>query len=642
MISHSFQCIVLGISLLTAIGAASAQRPELDVHHVGEYAAIPWVEPGTPITPGSREDRVRDMNFSVASVNLHDDMSDEFYKSWDERIKLAAATGNMLLPRVHFWDGADRFKGPLRDVEVYWQRMDKFLARMDVSLLPGIVLAEENVHYGGRPAVLAELYRRIKAKYDVPVWQWWSPMAAVPGSGGWIPADGWVADPYFKPKKYFRRYVRKYLITGTPLVVMPWASQMNLKKTLTERQWRANNDQLDVAVEFNLPVAFFWCRKTTCHFGCDRGPAKTEIDRLNHWVWDYAARAHKLPADYTGLPSADRGEGEILEIGPNRQGKLVYSDDFATSRCVDEASMRGFRDLVADGKTLSVRGFRGRPVDAALIYHFAGDFAAEHPTVRLAATTDKTLDGQVELALSTDGKEWPHQVVTSSKAAEKLVCSSAGDPRFASLGEFWVRVRFMGKPGTRQNPPARIDDLRFEANVMPRENASVTLRPSSSDAGRLFYQDDFKTEKYRFTTARTDESKLEWSKGRIAVRLRPGGSKPSLVWKVRAERPLADIVVRVHGRANASNLGTSHHLDVSTDGKNWTKKTSTVDGEPDANGWAKQPMTLDLSGDPAFCGITEFYVRLRMHAAAFDQVHPVQSGVVELVRIEASEAGFGQ
>ena len=50
-------------------------------------------------------------------------MSDDFYKSWDDRVKLAAATGNILLPRVHFWDGADRFKGPLRDVEVYWQRM---------------------------------------------------------------------------------------------------------------------------------------------------------------------------------------------------------------------------------------------------------------------------------------------------------------------------------------------------------------------------------------------------------------------------------------------------------------------------------------------------------------------------------------
>ena len=68
--------------------------------------------------------------------------------------------------------------------------------------------------------------------------------------------------------------------------------------------------------------------------------------------------------------------------------------------------MTGFRDFVADGKTLSARGFRGRPVDACLIYHFVGDFAAGHPTVSLTATTDKKLDGQIELALSTDAKQW--------------------------------------------------------------------------------------------------------------------------------------------------------------------------------------------------------------------------------------------
>ena len=118
MIHHPLRSIALTISLLTAIGAASARPPELNVHHVGEYAAIPWVKPGTPIAPGSRQDRVRELNFSVASVNLHDDLSDDFFKNWSEQIKLAAATASALLPRVHFWDGADRFEGPMRDIEV--------------------------------------------------------------------------------------------------------------------------------------------------------------------------------------------------------------------------------------------------------------------------------------------------------------------------------------------------------------------------------------------------------------------------------------------------------------------------------------------------------------------------------------------
>ena len=104
----SFRCsFVTAFTAVLVLGSVCGfgQRAELDVHHVGEYAAIPWQEPGEPIAPGSRADRVRDLNFSIASVNVHDDMPESFYKGWDERIKLAARTGNILLPRIHFWDG---------------------------------------------------------------------------------------------------------------------------------------------------------------------------------------------------------------------------------------------------------------------------------------------------------------------------------------------------------------------------------------------------------------------------------------------------------------------------------------------------------------------------------------------------------
>ena len=39
MIHHPLRSIALTVSLFAAIGTVSAQRPELNVHHVGEYAA---------------------------------------------------------------------------------------------------------------------------------------------------------------------------------------------------------------------------------------------------------------------------------------------------------------------------------------------------------------------------------------------------------------------------------------------------------------------------------------------------------------------------------------------------------------------------------------------------------------------------
>ena len=148
-------------------------------------------------------DRVRDLNLSVASINLNwlidqeGNVSQEGLEDWARTARWGREQGKKLLPRVYFWDGNDRFTGEMRDVEVYWNRLDLYLSTTDPDDLVGICLAEENVWYAGREKILAELYHRIKAKYDIEVWQWWSPYSGFPDSGGWVPADGWVVDPYW-------------------------------------------------------------------------------------------------------------------------------------------------------------------------------------------------------------------------------------------------------------------------------------------------------------------------------------------------------------------------------------------------------------------------------------------------------------
>ncbi len=618
---------------------AKQEVRQLCVHDVGEYAAVPWGKPGSPISPGSRADRVRDLNLAVASINLpKEDPPASFLDSWAERAQWGRQQGKKFLPRVYFWDGSDRFTGPMHDIAVYWRRMDLFLGGMKsrgaLDDFSGIVLAEENVHYGSRPAVLAELYRRIKAKYDVNVWQWWSPMTPVPGSGGWIPADGWVVDPYFVSNPTFRRYIRKYLVTGLPLVVMPWATAES--KPLTPGQWQANNDQLNVAVEFNLPVAFYWTYRNGCSFGGDRGEPTTELDLINHWVWSYIKRTRALPVGYSGLQSADIGQGDALEIGPTgKTDNLIYVDDFTSSKCIDDASMSGFRDVLMDGKTLSARGFAGRKTDAALLYHFAGGFPARYPKVSLTADTDQSLNGRVEIALSADGKSWPRSVATSGKGAERLSLSPADDKCFASLGEFWVRLRLSGDAGSRKAPPVRISDLRIEAGVLTPKESFVQLKPDPAKPGMLFYEDDFQTQRYRFTTRHAGDAPLEWSRGSISVRMRPGGSSPAIIWYVKADKPLGNIIVDASGRANTGSLGTNHYLDVSTDDKTWTNEVSTVGGKHNVSGWTAHGLRIDLSGKRGFTGIREFHVRLSLRAPGYKEVHPSQSGHITKVRFEA-------
>ena len=642
------------IALLVICAAATADEDslqsvqtkmshrQLSARDVGEYAGVPWQEPGAVIIPGSRADRVRDLNLAIASVNLNDD---SVPRHWGTAARYGREQDYKFLPRVYFWDGNDRFDGPMRDVEVYWQRLEKFLAAVDVDDFCGIVRAEENVNYAGRPEVLAEVYRRIKQEYDIPVWQWWSPSSAVPGSGGWIPADGWVINPYMMPGRPFRRFVRKYLITGKPLVIMPMAETTATNKPWTAGQWQANQDQLDVAVEFNVPVAFYWtygsgAGGTGVSFGGVRGPPTREIDRINHYVWNHIDRVRDLPLDYRGLPSADQSEGDVLEIGPHEGDKLVYVDTFSSSKCIDDATMTGFRDLVLDGQRLSTRGFDGRPVAASLTYRFAGDFPAQFPRVSLNAVTDASQHGVVRVAVSTDGATWVHQQATSGAGAEQLICATSSDDRFDAVSEFFVRIELEGGGGTDDQPAVQIDDLRIEADLVLPDNPTVALKPSSQP-GTFYYADDFQTQRYRYTTRRTNDQHLEWSPGRLAVRMRPGGSQPVAIWQFNSAEPIDDIVVTVSGQANNGSLGTDHYLDVSTDGDQWLHEVSTVGIEHNTSGWAPHGLSIDLSPAERFRNIRTFFVRLRMIAESFQNVHPYQSGSINQIRVEARPAAVG-
>ncbi len=642
-IGTTIRCLPILISCVLAIDVAAAEkaksRPKLSARHVGEYGGVPWVETGATIVPGSREDRVRDLNFAVASVNLKDDMSDAFLESWANRARWAREQNKAFLPRVYFWDGNDRFKGPLRDIEVYWKRLDTFLAAMDLDDFTGIVLAEENIDYLGRAAVLRELYRRVKEKYDVAVWQWWSPMRSVPSTGGWIPADGWVIDLYFMGQPEFRRMVRKYLISGKPLVVMPWAAQMDLNGKMTDSQWTANRAQLETAVEFNLPAAFFWIYGTSANFGGNRGEPQTEIDRVNHMVWDYIDRVRKLPADYDGLPSADLAVGDIHEIGPTEGDRLVYSDAFSVEKCVDDATMTGFRDFVLDGNTLAARGYRGRAVDCSLEYRFRGELQASHPQVGLDVTINPQLEGKVELAISTDGRNWLTANSMQQTGSKGLQLTSAGKSEFSELRDFRVRIRITGKSADDEQPAVRIDNLRIEAGLAAPEERTVRLTPIGDSGKQLEFREQFLSQKYRWLAQLTNEPQIEWSKGQIGVRMRPGGSAGVVVWKVSHPQPLRNIRVQLAGRANSIHLGTFHYFDISTDAKTWRHEVNTAGKPGDANGWVRENLTINTSDDPEFQGVREFYVRLRMNAVSYKEEHRYLSGVVSqlLINCEAAD-----
>jgi hypothetical protein len=470
---HRHRPIVAAALGMMCLSACTTTLPEFTAHDVGQYAAVTWQAPGTPIEIGSYWDRVRDLNLAVATQKLTDDLPDSVIDSWAQTAQWGADQQKKLLLCLQFWDGEDRYQGPMRDIDVYWGRLQRFLdgmqSRSALQYVQGIVLAEENVDYGGRPEVLAELYRRIKDNYDVAVWQWWSPTEPTPSSGNWLPSDGWIINSYFLPNPAFRQHVRKYFVAGMPVVIMPWAtSDLADFPPMTAEQWQANNDQLDVAVEFNLPVAFYWTKDGTCYFGGDRNaPGADEIGKINQWVWNYISRVQGLPANYTGESTADQASVAPLDLDSLiSDDTFSYQDDFRTEKCIDDASMTGFRDLIMNGETLSARGYLGRPVNNVVTYRFQGDVPVDYPSVSLAVKSIVGFGARVEIALSADGNNWPLRAATRRRQQpETLSISSDSRSEFAGVTSFWVRVTLLGPPGSDAAPTVSIDDLSITASV---------------------------------------------------------------------------------------------------------------------------------------------------------------------------------
>ncbi len=217
-----------------------------------------------------------------------------------------------------------------------------------------------------------------------------------------------------------------------------------------------------------------------------------------------------------------------------------------------------------------------------------------------------------------------------SRRGRYILGGDSDSPGFRILAVTASNMLFAGQP----------NDVRFfvDGQAKPSRVPTVALKPLAERPGRLFYEEDFTTQRYRFTTRHTNAHHLELVPGSVWVRMRPGGASPVFIWRVEGDRPVRNILVQVKGQANTVNLVTDHHLDVSTDGKKWSHGVSASSFKHNASGWSMHydpPLTVDLSGKAEFTAVKEFYVRLRMNAGDWKEMHPYPSGMISSIRIEA-------
>jgi len=491
---------VVVVAVFCVASPMRALPPPLSAHQVGQYAGRAWGPPDVPPEPGSWADRTNLLRYTIRSVNVNQDDPADYPDMEPYRQEVYDGQGYVpkrtILFRVHFWDGADRYSLPMRDISVYKARLDHVLTGLApvMDLIHGITLSEENVPYDGHIAVLEELYWHVKGQYpDLPVYQWWTPNTAIPTTydGIYLPADGWVIDPYtLCPEMYpatntyyynddgspysmgpdpYTRLLRKYVITGLPVLSMLCASaegglrdwyDISTTPYPPAVMWDIVEHQRTVNLAFNVSTNYYWSWGGTTYFPMEVGDPIQDAITLD--VRAHAWEMIQLDPCWTGDPAvADVWDNTPVAL--SFSGSQYFADHFTNPKIVDYTSGRGFRDLILNGQDLRTRGLCGRDVDVEIRYNFLSSTAMHYPQVSVKATVDPSLNGVVRLSASLDGQSWPVSVTSTPQSEpQTLLLATRELSQFESVFNFWLKIEMQGDAGDFDNPPTRIDDLIVE------------------------------------------------------------------------------------------------------------------------------------------------------------------------------------
>jgi hypothetical protein len=526
----------------------------------------------------------------------------QFQKSlpkWRQRLSDTTALGKRNLVLLYTFDRVKH----AHPIAQYIRDTDTVLRALDLKTIYALCLSEENVTWNNGLQVLNALYDYIKANYHVQVYQWLT-MPDIPHPK--LHADGWIIDPYGFDRVRFRRYLQKYLATGRPVIDCIWASppHSGLRFDETPQQ------QVDVCREFNVPM-FFYCVDTK--WGSPNVWLRSndpDIVTPREWVMGVVNKAHQEGARGLPLESANNSMGQDIEVSGDERGVYEYLDAFATEDFLDDAGIRGFFGLAWDGEkeTLACDPARSRLPAIELLYHFRSPFRISEVKAELVGSHEGP--ATTRLGISENGHQWT-QVEARSAGKFSLTAVPTGNATFSER-EIWVRVT-VGAPSGAGPGRSILDYLRVSCRTAAPERREVKLEPDV--AGNVRYVEDFASRKYVHLAEVQGADRLEWKRGGISTHGVKGRvNTVALTWKFVSDKPLHDLSIVVQGMANTESLGAANTAGLSLDGKTIlvTDTTAGKNVNPRAQGWCKEPLTLDPRDRPEFSGIRQFHLHVVM------------------------------
>jgi hypothetical protein len=370
---------------------------------------------------------------------------------------------------------------------------------------------------------------------------------------------------------------------------------------------------VEVCHEFNVPM-FFYCVDNK--WGSPAVWLRSDDPAIvapREWLMGVIREIHREGARGLPLESANFSTGESVVVAGDEKGIYEYVDNFAAEDFLDDATICGFLGLTWDGEKeiLSCDPIKARVQTIELQYHFVSPFQMSDVKVELTGNHEGPSPLVTVLEVSGNGRQWLDGAKTNEGGRFSLAVPLAANPPFSGR-EFWVRVGVTIPTGIRGGC-AILDQFRVTCRTALPERRETCLLPDA--AGNVSYVEDFGSRKYLHLAEIRGGETLAWRRGGISTHGVKGSENlVQLRWKFVCSKPLRGLRIVVEGAANGGNLGATNAAGLSIDGKTLLASDTTAAKtiSPRAQGWCKEPLTLDAGDRPELSGVREFCLHLEM------------------------------
>lgn len=502
---------------------------------------------------------------------------DRDHTDWADKLRKARGHGKriilVLIPQAKDengqWYGLTELdsESPPEKLDRLVDVVDQFFSQVDVNQLYAVTLGEEHIFWDGRAELLNRFYGELKARHDVPVYQWFSPSTggSIPGISGWpnLKADGWVSDEYHLDQPQMEKGMRGFKVLGKPVIHIVWAGGENTSVPFIPERFEA---QTEVCRKYDIPTAYFtWYGKGGA-WGWSPEAPKTLQDKFDRVLQRVEAAKDAESADPSAWDTVPWSP-PVIELGftgPDDETPS-YHEDFTEDRVVrfvNDAAIEGFEHLRWDSSPVELRPRTSGPAAASITYAFASPFPI------------KTLNVRADFSRSDAGAEVSVTIVNAqgrpiasreiSRAREGVVRMGAGGAQLPG-DRFSVVIAMSGRAETAGEVLAAVSLLDVEAAVqLPKEKA---IEPALDQAGRFTYAQGLDSWKFCHTAELRNVEKLRYSASGLHADANPGTLE--LVQAFRLPHAVHVTAIELDGSADEDGAYNARvGVGISTDGVN--------------------------------------------------------------------------